>query len=74
MNGQEFDEKDVVRRATKNDYEVHEVLVGPVAKYLSYDLTVAKILVHHADGDALNQILVRFNQGDDHENVGQNTV
>lgn len=74
LDGQEFDEKDVVRGATENDYEVHEVLVGSVAKHLSDNLTVAKVLVHHADRDALYQILVRFYQGNDHKNVGQNTV
>lgn len=74
LNGQEFHEKNVVRGATQDDYEVHKVLVGSVTKNLSDNLTVAKILMHHADRNSLDQILVRFYQGYDHKNVGNNSV
>ena len=50
------------------------MLVGSVAKNLPDNLTVAKILMHHADRNGLDQILVRLNQGDDHKNVGDDSV
>lgn len=45
-----------------------------MTKNLSDNLAVAKILMHHADRNGLNQILVRFDQNDDYDDVGKYSV